>query len=148
ALLIFVSVKSQTKVREETKRVFSSISAKENIHKAKERVSSTESRYVKVGLIPESRHIKVQGMRDQLLRTLDLRNVQELTVKYIQDYTQISVSVLNHYDLFLKFVDGFHGEKLYMDLESFCQELGIAFSSKQETKASILRGVTTVYQRE
>ncbi|XP_045615867.2 dual oxidase 2 [Procambarus clarkii] len=148
ALLILVIVKDQTKVKEETRRVFSTIAVTGNVHKAKERVASMESRYVKVVLAPTSRHIKVQGMRDQLLRTIDLRNVHDLLVRHLQDYTQIVVTVSHHYDLFLKFEDGFHGERLYQDLDKFCQEISVTLNSKPETKSSILRGIMTVYQRE
>ncbi|XP_071549834.1 dual oxidase 2-like isoform X2 [Panulirus ornatus] len=150
-LLIFVVLKAHYKDRKKAKSGFGSLKITENVHtinKAKEQVTSWESRYVKIELAKDTRHVQVRSVNDQLLRTIDLKNVKGLTVRHLPDFTQMVVTVAHHYDLFLKFESGFTGHKFHEDLKNFCTDLGVTLIPRQETKATITRGVMTVYQRE
>ncbi|KAK4315140.1 hypothetical protein Pmani_013613 [Petrolisthes manimaculis] len=143
-MLIYVIVSSYIKANYDNQRKFVTMKVQGNVHKARERVKFRESRYVFVVLDKETRRVQVRSTSNDLLRVLDLRSVQEMTVRHLQDYGSLIISIAHHYDLFLVFEDGFHGIQLYQEVEKLCQELSLTFTAKLETSVSIHR--TTVIQ--
>lgn len=69
---------------------------------ATERVKFRESRYIIVVLDKEARRIQVRSTGNELLRVLDLRSMQEIIVRHLQDFSSIVVSIAHHYDLVSK----------------------------------------------
>lgn len=61
-----------------------------------------KSRYVMVELDETIKHIQVKNIQNNLLRTIDLTNVKELTVRHLKDFKQLIIKVANHYDLVSK----------------------------------------------
>ncbi|XP_042862256.1 dual oxidase-like [Penaeus japonicus] len=148
ATVVAVKTMAIIKVKRHNKKAFSTFKIKEGSHKAKERVKLRESRYVVVRLDQESRRIEVSGAGQERLRIIDLRNVQEMKVRHLHDFTKMVICVANHYDLFLNFEDGWHGKRLHKDLTEFCQSLHITLMLTPESKTSLQFGIVTVNQRE
>ncbi|KAG7154097.1 Dual oxidase 2-like [Homarus americanus] len=140
ACVAFVVIRAKTKSKGRAKKVFTSIKAR--------KISARLRRYVKVVLEDGARHIKVNNIQGQVLRTIEFTNVKEIFVRHLNDYCKIVLSAPHHYDLYLMFQDGFHGEKLKDALEKYCANLGVEIKYKMETWWSIKKGVTTVYERE
>ncbi|KAK7065449.1 hypothetical protein SK128_006644 [Halocaridina rubra] len=148
ALAFAVITKSKVKARQNVKTSLKTVRATEHDHKAKERVATRETRYVIVSMVVPQKRMIVKDTRGKLLRMLDFAHVSELTVRHLQDFTRIVLKIPNHYDLYLIFHDSFTAEKFKMDVDGFCEKVGIQCNYIQESVVSLAKGLVTVYERE
>ncbi|CAL4157253.1 unnamed protein product, partial [Meganyctiphanes norvegica] len=131
-----------------TKIVYDSITVRDGMYKAKERVSHGSNRYVLVKFVEEEKTIEVYNLRSDMLRFICLENINNINIKHTEDWTHIVISVVNHYDLFLSFPETSYGEKFHQEAELFFNKLGKEIKLQLESRVGIRRNITTVYDRK